>query len=156
MAMASAIVGQRTIIPLLMGFKPNEESSWAKLYHDVNVGTMANPLYERKKTQVLKFNKLDIELLCRNVHEFYDIADGVLALTTGGSQFEYYWQTLGGTAHDTWDAVVATRDIAAAVAWPQMVDVFGPVWMFLLPNTFMIQIWKTCGSCLIKARSCIR
>ena len=89
-----------------------------------HVGTMANPLYECKKTQVLKFNKLDIELLCCNVHKFYDIADGVLALTTGGSQFEYYWQTLGRTAHDTWDTVVATRDIAAAAAWLQMVAGF--------------------------------
>ena len=49
MAMASAIVGQRTIIPLFTGFKPNEESSWAKLYHDVNVGTMANPCWYHGK-----------------------------------------------------------------------------------------------------------
>ena len=43
MATASAIAGQWTIIPLLMGFKPDEESSWAKLQHNVNVGTVANP-----------------------------------------------------------------------------------------------------------------
>ena len=43
MAMASAIAGQWTIIPLLMGFKPNQESSWARLQCDVNVGMMANP-----------------------------------------------------------------------------------------------------------------
>ena len=64
MAMASAIAGQWTIIPLLMGFKPDEESSWAKLQHDVNVGTVANPQYKCKKTQLPKFNKPDIELLC--------------------------------------------------------------------------------------------
>ena len=93
MAMALASAGQQTIIPLLMGFKPDEESSWVKLYCDVNVGTVANPQYEHKKTQVPKFNKPDIELLCRNVHKFYNVADGVLALTTGGSRFEYYWQT---------------------------------------------------------------
>ena len=74
-----------------------------------------------KKTQVPKFNKLDIELLCHNVHKFYNIADGVLAFTTGGSQFEYYWQTLDGMAHDTWDAVVAVGDVAAVAAWPQTV-----------------------------------
>ena len=55
------------------------------------------------------------------MHEFYDIADGVLALTTGGSQFEYYWQTLDRMACDTWDAVVAAGDVAAAAAWPQTV-----------------------------------
>ena len=55
------------------------------------------------------------------MHKFYDVADGVLALTTGGSQFEYYQQTLGGMAHDTWDAVVAAGDVAAAAAWPQTV-----------------------------------
>ena len=43
MATASAIASQQTIIPLLTGFKPNEESSWAKLQCDVNVSTMANP-----------------------------------------------------------------------------------------------------------------
>ena len=43
MAMASTIAGQQTIIPLLMGFKPNEESSWAKIQCDVNVSTMVNP-----------------------------------------------------------------------------------------------------------------
>ena len=119
MAMASAIADQWTIIPLLMVFKPNEESSWVKLQCDVNVSTVANPQYKHKKTQVLKFNKLDIELLCCNVHKFYDVADGVLALTTGGSQFEYYRQTLGRMACDTWDAVVAAGD-----AWPQMVVSF--------------------------------
>ena len=55
------------------------------------------------------------------MHEFYDVADGVLALTTGGYWFKYYRQTLGGMAHDTWDAVVAAGDVAATAAWPQMV-----------------------------------
>ena len=55
------------------------------------------------------------------MHEFYDVVDGVLALTTGGSQFKYYQQTLGGMAHDTWDAVVAAGDVAAVAAWPQTV-----------------------------------
>ena len=81
---------------------------------------MANPQYKCKKSQVPKFNKPDIELLC-NVHEFYDVAAGVLALTTGGSWFKYYWQTLGRMARDTWDAVVAAGDVAAVAAWPQMV-----------------------------------
>ena len=45
------------------------------------------------------------------MHKFYDVADGVLALTTGDSQFEYYEQTLGRMAHDTWDAVVAVGDL---------------------------------------------
>ena len=58
------------------------------------------------------------------MHVFYNIADGVLALTTGGSRFEYYWQTLGGMGCDTWDAVAATGDIATAAAWPQMVAAF--------------------------------
>ena len=43
MAMALAIAGQRIIIPLLTGFKPNEESSWVKLYRNVNVSTVSNP-----------------------------------------------------------------------------------------------------------------
>ena len=55
------------------------------------------------------------------MHQFYDVADGVLALTTGDSQFKYYQQTLGGMARDTWDAVVAVGDVVAAAAWPQTV-----------------------------------
>ena len=49
MATALAIGGQQSIIPLLTGFKPDEESSWVKLQCDVNVGNMANPQYECKK-----------------------------------------------------------------------------------------------------------
>ena len=59
-----------------------------------------------------------------SVHQFYDVADGVLALTTGDSQFEYYQKTLGGMARDTWDAVVAVGDVVAAAAWPQTVEGF--------------------------------
>ena len=58
------------------------------------------------------------------MHQFYDVADGVLALTTGDSQFEYYQKTLGGMARDTWDAVVALGDVVAAAAWPQTVQGF--------------------------------
>ena len=43
MATALAIADQQTIMSLLTGFKPDEESSWAKLQCDVNVSTMANP-----------------------------------------------------------------------------------------------------------------
>ena len=54
MATALAIAGQQTIIPLLTGFKPDEESSWVKLQCDVNVSNMANPRYECKKDSSTK------------------------------------------------------------------------------------------------------
>ena len=62
---------------------------------------VTHPQYEHRKTNVPKFNKSDVELLCHNVHEFFDIADGIFALTQGAMQFEYYQQTLGGSLRDT-------------------------------------------------------
>ena len=109
MATASAIAGQCTIIPLLTTFRPEEDSNWVKIEQEVNTGTVAHPRYEHCKTKVPKFNKPDIELLCHNVHEFFDIADGVFALTQGATWFEYYRQTLGGLPQDTWDAIVTRR-----------------------------------------------
>ena len=83
MATVSAIAGQCTIIPLLTTFHPDEDSVWAKFQQDVNAGTVANPWYERWKTLVPKFNKPNIKLLCQNVHEFFDVVDGIFALTQG-------------------------------------------------------------------------
>ena len=90
MATASAIVGQHMIIPLLTTFHPEEDSNWVKIEQEVNAGMIANPWYECWKTIVPKFNKPTIELHCRNVHEFFNIADGILALTQGAAWFEYY------------------------------------------------------------------
>ena len=92
MATASAIAGQCMIIPLLTAFCPEEDSNWVKIEQEVNTGMIANPWYEQWKTKVPKFNKPDIELLCHNVHEFFNIADGIFALTQGAAWFEYYRQ----------------------------------------------------------------
>ena len=81
MATASAIAGQHTIIPLLTTFHPEEDSNWAKSEQEVNAGMIANPWYGYQKTMMTKFSKPDIELLCHNVHEFFEIVDGIFALT---------------------------------------------------------------------------
>ena len=90
MATASVIAGQCTMIPLLTAFHPEEDSNWVKIEREVNTGTVAHPQYECRKTKVPKFNKPDVELLCHNIREFFDIADGIFALTQGATRFEYY------------------------------------------------------------------
>ena len=85
---------------------------------------IAHPRYEHWKTIVPKFNKPDIELLCCNVHELFDIADGIFALTQGAARFEYYQQTLGGLPQDTWDAIVTAGDLTTGAAWPVSVAGF--------------------------------
>ena len=90
MATASVIAGQCTMIPLHTAFHPEEDSNWVKIECEVNTGTVAHPQYECRKTKVPKFNRPDVELLCHNIHEFFDIADGTFALTQGATRFEYY------------------------------------------------------------------
>ena len=90
----------------------------------MNTGTIANPRYEHHKTKVPKFNKPDIELLCCNVHEFFDISDGIFALTQGATWFKYYQQTLGGSHRDTWDTIVTAGDLTTGAAWPVSVAGF--------------------------------
>ena len=85
---------------------------------------IANPQYECQKTKVPKFNKPEVELLCHNVHEFFDIVDGIFAITQGATQFEYYQQTLGGSPRDTWDAIVTAGDLTTGAAWPVSVAGF--------------------------------
>ena len=85
---------------------------------------VAHPWYEHRKTKVLKFNKPDAELLCRNVHEFFDIVDGIFALTQGATWSKYYRQTSGGSPRDTWYAIVTAGDLTTGAVWPVSVTGF--------------------------------
>ena len=120
MAKASLIVGKHMIIPSLTTFHPEEDINWVKIDQEVNAGMIANPCNECRKTIVPKFSKPDIKLLCHNIHEFFNIADGILALTW----FEYYQQTWGALPQDTWDAIVTAGDLTTGAASPVSVAGF--------------------------------
>ena len=106
---ASAAATRAHVIPLISELKMAELRQ-AHIVHTVNVGTNNDPIREKRKMEVPKADKLDIELILRTVDEFHDVASaGRLNLSTGPLKFAKFRECLGGSIRDQWDVVKANH-----------------------------------------------
>ena len=62
--------------------------SMVTLVHLVNIGTTANPVMEKHKTEIPRCQYIHVEHILRTINEFYDICNNsCLNLSSGLSKF---------------------------------------------------------------------
>jgi hypothetical protein len=109
-----------------------------QLMAKVNIGTAANPVYEKRYADVPTLNKDNRELMLRMVHEFYDACSANrLSLTTGAARFSKFRECLGPAFRGPWD-VARQNEPNTVQGFNNSVDAF--LANYFLPTDFIDQM----------------
>jgi len=104
------LTGAAPVIPIVRNIDPDDYKR-VKLEEEVNVGTEDAPRFVKRKAEVFKADRKDIELLIRTIIEFDDVAGPArLNIDSGEKKFAQFRLCLDTTLRDDWDIVVASLD----------------------------------------------
>ena len=109
-----------------------------QLMAKVNIGTAANPTFEKRYADVPTLDRDNRELMLRTVHEFYDACTPArLSLTTGAARYTKFRECLGPSFRGPWD-VVRQNQPNTMQGFNHLIQTF--LEQYFLPTDFIDQV----------------